>query len=391
MNNTTRFSQLMKHFPKDIFQNIIEQEKADKYVKSFTTKNLLDVMLYAQITQSKSLRRVVDGFNSHANSHYHLGCQKIKRSTFSEALSKRNLEPFKQICEVLMKTLSSKRKRECNEFISIIDSSPIMLKGHGYEWALDHKTHRMTGLKIHVEIDGADNAPSYVSITPANVCDITDVKDQLPLRKNTTYVMDKGYTDYNWWRRINDQESYFVTRCKSNMAKKVIKSQTVPSQSSQLIKSDQLIHLTNKSPRGGKINQYAGKDLRLVTVFREDKKPMDIITNDFDRTAEEIADLYKQRWQIELFFKWIKQKLKLKKYLGFSENAVKIQIYTALISYLLMQLLKNASEKWSTMLEVQTWLQHGLFIKDSLNRWHYRRKRKQQMLIDRVQMSLNFP
>jgi len=156
------------------------------------------------------------------------------------------------------------------------------------------------------------------------------------------------------------------------------------------IKSDQIIHLTNARPRAGKKNKYANKNIRLVTIFREDKKPMEIITNDFKRDAQEIADLYKQRWQIELFFKWIKQKLKLKSYFGQSENAVKIQIYTALISYLLMKLMQQASKTWLKLIDLQTWLQHGLFVKDSINTNYYQRRRQKQKLIDELQISLEF-
>lgn len=388
MKNITRFSQLMNQFPTNTFKKIITGENADKHLRTFKTKNLMDIMLYAQISQSKSMRRVVEGFNSHTNCHYHMNTKTIKRSTFSEALSKRSVEPFKQICELLMKAVTGNDKTECKELISIIDSTPISLKGRGFEWALENKTNRTTGLKVHVALNGKENSPSYVNITHPNINDITDAKNNIALEKSITYIVDKGYVDYNWWFEINEIESYFVTRTKTNTAMKVIKELKVDSKNSQQIMSDQIIHLTNAKPRSGKINRYANKDIRLVTVYREDKKPMQIITNDFDRSAIEIADLYKQRWQIELFFKWIKQKLKLKSYLGQSENAVKIQIYTALISYLLMKLLQQTCDKWKTMLQVQTWLQHGLFIKDSLNSYYYKKRRQKQELINQLQINL---
>jgi hypothetical protein len=289
-----------------------------------------------------------------------------------------------------MKTVTGKDKTECEELISIIDSTPISLKGRGFDWALENKTNRTTGLKIHVALHGQENSPSYVNITHPNVNDITDAKNNIILEKGITYVVDKGYLDYNWWFEINEIESYFVTRSKTNTAMKVIKELEIDSKNRQQIMSDQVIHLTNAKPRSGKINHYANTDIRLVTVYREDKKPMQIITNDFNRSAIEIAELYKQRWQVELFFKWIKQKLKLKSYLGQSENAVKIQIYTALISYLLMKLLQQTCNKWKTMLQVQTWLQHGLFIKDSLNTYYYKKRKRKQEFINKLQISLEF-
>ncbi len=191
-----------------------------------------------------------------------------------------------------------------------------------------------------MELRSDTNSPTYVNITPPNINDITDAKNHIQIQKGFTYVIDKGYVDYDWWHEINEEEAVFVTRTKTNTAKKVVKELEISRENHATIKSDQIIHLTNTRPRAGKKNKYANKNIRLVTIFREDKKPMKIITNDFNRDAQEMADLYKQRWQIELFFKWIKQKLKLKSYFGQSENAVKIQIYTALIRYLLMKLMQ---------------------------------------------------
>lgn len=386
----TRFSQLLNHFPKNAFKKIITEEKADRYLKSFKTWDLLHILLYGQITQSKTLRRVVSGFNSHSNSHYHMNTSKVKRSTFSEALSKRSIEPFKQICEVLMGQFSSKYKKECKDFISIIDSTPITLKSRGYEWALKNRTIRSVGLKLHVELNSGEDAPTYANITHPTTNDIVDARTNIEIQKGVLYVVDKGYTDYNWWHDINESEAFFVTRAKVHIAMKVVKETDVDIKDKALIQSDQIIHLTNSSPGGGRKNKYANKDLRLVTVYREGKKPMKLITNDFQRSAREIADLYKQRWQIELFFKWIKQKLKLKTYFGQSENAVRIQIYTALISYLLMKLMQKASNTWSKLIDLQTWLQHGIFVKDSINTDYYRRRREKQKLIDELQTTLKF-
>jgi len=144
------------------------------------------------------LRRVVEGFNSHSNCHYHLNTNTIKRSTFSEALSKRSVEPFKQICELLMSKVNGKEKKQCEEIISIIDSTPISLKGKGCGWALENKTNRTTGLKIHLELRSDTNSPAYVNITPPNINDITDAKNHIQIQKGFTYVIDKGYVDYDW-------------------------------------------------------------------------------------------------------------------------------------------------------------------------------------------------
>lgn len=386
----TRFSQLMNHFPKREFHKIVKEEKCDKYLKTLKTWDMLNVMLYGQISQSVSLRRLVNGFNSHINSHYHLNTNQVKRSTISEALTKRSVEPFKQICENLMNQASRKEKKSCREFISIIDSSPISLLGKGYEWALKTRNRKLCGLKLHVELESSNDAPTYINITKTNINDITDTKNNIKIKKGVTYVVDKGYFDFNWWYIIEKAGSNFVTRVKTNTAYKVIRNQQVAQEHKDIIQEDQIIHLTNKAPRGGKINHYALKDLRLVTVIREGKKPMGLITNDMKRTAREIANLYKQRWQIELFFKWIKQKLKLKSYFGTSENAVRIQIYVALITYLLMKLLQMTSKKWNKMLDVHTWLQSGLFVKDNINTEYYRRRRQNEKLMNKLQIRFAF-
>lgn len=384
----TRFSELLNFFPRNEFKKIVKKENADKHLRKFKSWNLLTTMLYGQISQSKSLRRLVDGFNSHSNNHYHLNTDFVKRSTISESLSKRSIEPFKQICESLMRGVSRVDRKKITEYISIIDSSPISLKGHGFSWTQGNKTNRTQGLKLHLELRSDEDSPTYINITAPNINDITDAKNNVELQESTTYVMDKGYLDYNWWFEINEKKSYFITRTKSNTAFKIIKELDIKAEEKEIILADQIIHLTNQNPRGGKTNNYALKDLRLVTVIRDGKKPMEIISNDFERSAQEIAVLYKKRWQIELFFKWIKQRLKLKSYFGTSENAVKIQIYCAIISYLLMRKMYKSSSKWQKLLELQTWLQHGIFIKDSINTYYFKRRKQRDKLICDLQMSL---
>ena len=389
MYSMTRFSQLLKLFPKSSFQQAVKKHKADHYVKNFKSWDLLVTMLYGQITQTRSLRRLVDGFNSHSHNHYHLGTGTCKRSTISESLSKRSVEPFKQVCDLLLNQASKKHKRECKNLISIIDSTPIRLSGHGYEWTEGWKNRKEQGLKIHVELNQQNNCPSYANITASNVIDITDAKANIKIQKGTTYVMDKAYIDYNWWHEINQKQAYFVTRRKSNTGYKVTKE--LDNNNDQDIKSDQVIEFKYKHSGVKRINKYYGQPLRLVTVYRPDKKPMALITNDFNRSASEIAKLYKDRWQIELFFKWIKQKLKLKTYFGRSENAVKIQIYCALIAFLLMKKLINQTKNWPKMIELQTWLKHGLFVRDSINTDYYKRRQEKQKLIKRLQTTLEFP
>ena len=148
-----------------------------------------------------------------------------------------------------------------------------------------------------------------------------------------TYVADRGYTDYNWWFEINSAGAFFVTRLKKDA--KIKELTTIQSITPGI--SSQIFVLTNRHPGGNRINKYANIPLKKVVVEREGKSPLILVTNDFNRSDSEIAELYKQRWQIELFFKWIKQNLKIKKFLGRSENAIKTQICIALISFILLR------------------------------------------------------
>lgn len=388
MYSMTRFSELLKLFPKTSFDRHVKESKADHYVKNFKSWDLLVTMLYGQITQAKSLRRLVDGFNTHKTTHYHLNTKACKRSTISDSLSQRSVEPFKQVCNLLIQQVSRQDRKQCKEFVSIIDSTPIRLVAQGYEWTEQWKNVKEQGLKLHIGLDSHSNTPNHANITRSNVNDITDAKSNISIEKGVTYVMDKAYLDYNWWREINQKGAYFVTRIKSNTSYKVV-DELLVTDCSKVI-SDQVIQFKNKRPGGKRINKYHGQNLRLVTVTRKDKKPMAIITNDFKRSVTKIAQLYKDRWQIELFFKWIKQKLKLKRFFGHSENAVKLQIYSALIAFLLMRKLKQMSNSWSSMLELQTWLQHGLFVRDSINTQYYQRRKQKQKLINELQKTLEF-
>lgn len=238
-----------------------------------------------------------------------------------------------------------------------------------------------------MQLDSASDAPVYVNISHANVNDITDAKAHIDIQQGVTYVFDKGYCDYNWWYAIEEAGAKFVSRIKSNAAYRLVEN--TPVEDTERIAAEHIIQLTNTKPRAKAVNHYALKDLRLIRVYRDGKHPMDIVTNDFERSATEIAQLYQQRWQVELFFKWVKQKLKLKRYFGCSENAVRIQVYCALIAYVAMKLLAQTGNRSPRdMLGVHTWLQHGLLVRDDTARAYYHRRKKQREYIKRVQPEL---
>jgi putative transposase len=209
--------------------------------------------------------------------------------------------------------------------------------------------------------------PTGVEMSCANVNDST-VGQSWPIVEDTVYVFDKGYYDFNWWWKIDQNKAFFVTRLKYNVALEVIRSFPV---ADEKILEDGLFEFKNKNPRGGKKNLYT-KPLRRVVVKREGKEtPLILVTNLLDVPAETIGELYKERWGIELFFKWIKQNLRIKKFLGRTENAVKIQIVIALIAYLLLGILKYSVKSELSFHQFLIWVRHNCDTKRNIYPSHF--------------------
>ena len=267
-----------------------------------------------------------------------LGIKKnIAKSTLAEANEKRDWHIYRDLFLDLIKTLKQKEYFKTKEVIEIIDSTPIMLNLKQHPWI--ETTIKVKGLKTHVVYNLNQEIPVYFDITGARTNDINIAKT-IELKSGVTYVGDKGYTDYNWWNAINEAGAFFVTRLKKNA--KIEELSDIQNPDKPV--SSQTIALTNKYPGGNRINNYANKPLKRVIVQREGKDPLIRVTNDFSRSDEKIAELYKQRWQIELFFKWIKQNLKIKKFLGTSKNAIKTQICISMISFVLIKLANELKE-----------------------------------------------
>jgi putative transposase len=368
MYRNTRFNDLLKALPKYSFNKICQQHHADKFSKGFTCWDQLLVMIYAQIHGCRSLRDLETSFNHQSVHHYHLGTRSIKRSTLADANQKRNTDVFAQTCQVLMSKMSRHVRREIKDFLYILDSTPIPLKGQGYEhWTSQNKTYRTQGLKTHVLIEGNTCIPLKMDMTAPNVNDIEWGKT-LNIEANATYVFDRGYYDYNWWYRINCKKSTFVTRFKHNAGLLPISTIDIPEEDQGIILSDECVRFKNKKPGGQRVNHYYDTPLRRIVVKLPSRRdPLVIATNDFDRSAKEISEIYRKRWGIELFFKWIKQNLKIKQFLGRSENAVKIQIYSAIIAYLLVYLYRANNGLKFSIREALIILKGGLFQRPEID------------------------
>ena len=347
------------------FKRFVKKYNGDFATKKLSTWEQFIAILLGQLTNCSSLREIESTVKFHANEHYHLGLRgNIARSTLANANERRDWRIFRDVCFDLISNLSLFEKLETENLVKLIDSSPIRLDLATHHWA--EKTQRIEGIKLHLVYDLTNSVPTYFEYSGARTNDI-EIGKKMDIQKGCTYVFDKGYMDFNWWNEIDNKGAYFVTRLKRNNAI-VELSELQPH--NELV-SSQLIRLKNKRLTHSGTNSCREKILKRVIVQREGKSPLILVTNDLNRSSEEIAELYKQRWQIELFFKWIKQNLKIKKFLGRSENAIKTQICVAIIAFVLLRLMKKLQAfcKDIPLKTIITIAKNGLFAKLSVKKY----------------------
>lgn len=325
------FHSLTKHIPWTRFDGIVEKYEADELVRKLTTKRQFIALLYGQFSGSTSLREIVSGMESHETRLYHLGAAAVKRSTLSDANTIRPWQVFSELFGVMLEQADRGLRRTGRDAVRLIDSTTVRLSSLSADWA--GFSTDFSGAKIHVVYDPNAKLPVYFAVTPSKVNDITSAK-AMPIEAGATYVYDLGYYDYGWWAQLDAAGCRFVTRLKKNTPLRVVHENPVPGNSNIL--SDRIGHLPERLARSR--NNPLQEPVREVRVINDAGKELRIATNDLDSPAQEIADLYKQRWQIELFFRWIKQVLRIKHFIGLSENAVRIQIAVALIAFLILRL-----------------------------------------------------
>jgi putative transposase len=384
MFRISRFQGLLRHLPRGRFQGLVERHGADKHCKGFTAWSHLTAMVYAQLANTGSLRQIVTGFNAHEAHHYHLASRQLSRSTLADANAVRSPQLFADVAHSLMSELHGSARRSCKELLYLLDSTSITLKGPGFdEWTLPQRSRHTQGVKLHVLYCDQAQAPNWYSITRGNASDVSQGRD-VPLERGSVYVFDKGYYDFDWWQRIGQAGAVFVTRFKTNVALHKVKSLRCDGSA---VLSDELVRFAISRPRGGKRNSYTGV-LRRVTVAREGAAPLVLATNDLHSSATVIAQRYRARWQVELYFKWIKQHLGIKRYCGRSENAVRIQILTALIAYLLLKLDHAAQGAVESLWTHTARLRAALFQRPEVEQRCSRRRRQHALDFAAVQQPL---
>jgi hypothetical protein len=388
MFSITTFGEVLKGLPRSEFDRLVRRLNADKYCKKFRHWDHLVAMLFAQFSGASGLRPLEATFNQQGNHHYHLGVGKIRRSTLADANEMRNDRVFSAVAAWLMNKVSGQLRKDVRDLLYLLDSSSITLKGREFDrWTERNRTNHTQGIKLHLLLDAHSQAPLWHEISAANVNDVV-VGRSVPLQQDACYVFDKGYCDYNLWHKIDCAGARFVTRFKTNAKLTVTEERPVDPDVADVVLADQLVILANKCPGSRRKNHYA-KTLRRVVVARPEKgTPLVLATNDLQAPAAQIAQRYKERWGIELFFKWIKQHLKIKRFLGRSENAVRIQLLTALISYLLVAIHKHARSLTHTLWECFCMISTSLFQHPAVEESRHRRRRREQEELARIQMRL---
>jgi Transposase DDE domain/Domain of unknown function (DUF4372) len=331
------FHSVLKHVPWHAFDRLVEAHMADARVRRLTTKSQFVALLYGQLSGASSLREIIAGLESHAARLYHVGADPVRRSTLSDANALRPVAVFAELLAVMMRQAHRGLRRTLADTVYLIDATGVRLNEQSAGWA--RFSTGVCGAKAHVIYDADADRPIYAAVSAANVNDITAAQ-QMPIEAGATYVFDLGYYDYGWWARLDAAGCRIVTRFKANTRLDPVEALAVPEGGNIL--SDRIGFLPARQARSRRNPmQDAVREVRVAT---ETGKVLRILSNDLDATAQEIADLYKRRWAIELFFRWIKQTLKITRFLGTSENAIRIQIAVALMAFLLLRLAQAAQK-----------------------------------------------
>ena len=328
------FHDLLKQVPWDVFDGLVDEHGADRRVRRLPTKSQFIALLYGQFSGALSLREIEGGLGSHSARLYHVGGRPVQRSTLADANARRPSAVFAELFAEMVGRAQRGLRRKIGEATYLIDATGLRLSGMGSDWA--HFSAKACGAKAHVIYDADAGRPVYSAVTAARVNDITAAR-AMPIEAGATYVFDLGYYDYAWWAELDAAGCRIVTRFKANTPLRVTAELDPPEGCTIL--SDR-IGLLPKRRSKGRANPFTDP-VRELRVKTDTGKVLRILSNDLDAPAQEIADLYKRRWAIELFFRWVKQTLKIRHFLGNSENAVRIQVAVALIAYLLLQLARK--------------------------------------------------
>jgi hypothetical protein len=359
------FSQILKFFPKSLFDAAVSHHQGEKHAKGMTCWSQFVALLFCHLGGARSLREIIGGLAASEGKLRHLGIDRAPtRSTLAYANEHRPWAIYQEVFQQLLSVCqadakSLKRKFRFHHPLLSLDSTSISVCVSMFDWASYSQTKG--AVKLHMVLNHQGYLPQYAVISDGKTSELK-VARQMEFAPGTMLVMDRGYEDHDWWRRLSAAGVYFVTRLKDNAGYAILTERPVPPGST--IQRDEEILLLSESKRADFMR------LRRIEVWVEEKQDtLVFVTNHLKLAASTIAAIYKDRWNIELFFKAIKQSLRVKTFIGTSENAVHIQIWTALIAILLVRYLQlRSSWKWS-LSNLFALLRHQLFVYRDLWSW----------------------
>jgi hypothetical protein len=362
------FNQLLRHFPVLEFAALVKKHDAERAAKGFSCRAQLVAMLFCQLAHADSLRDICNGLACCMGKLVHLGIDVApNKSTLSYANRHRPAALYEELFYTALGRFRGqeglgerKRKFRFKNKLLSLDSTTISLCLELFPWAKFRRAKG--GVKAHVLLDHDDYMPSYVLITEARRSDVK-MAESFPINPGSIVAMDRGYNDYGLFGQWTERQIHFVTRLKDNAAYEVVDEAAVPA--NRNILSDQLIQFT-----GDKARRDCPFPLRRVVVWdTKGQREIELLTNLMEFGATTIAAIYKDRWEIELFFKALKQNLKVKSFVGTSENALRIQIWTALIAILLLKWVHHLSKARWSLSNLASMLRLNLFTYRDLNAW----------------------
>jgi len=368
MTNITLFSQIISKLDRLKFSKLVKARQTDKHQKGYNSWTHLVSMLFCQFAKSQSVRDISNGLRSATGNLNHLGIEKApSKSSISYQNKHRDWELFREYYYHLLESLGQQAKFKQVKFkikskIFLLDSTTISLCLSLFDWA-KYKTAK-GAVKMHTLLDFDGNLPAYINITNGKTADNKGAYD-IPLLKGSVIVADRFYNDFSLLNIWDSKGIYFVIRHKDNVQYTVIKENELPDNRHQHILIDEIIELKNTSSK----EKYPKRLRRVVAWNDENKQTIEIITNQMTWTANTISELYKSRWQVEIFFREIKQLLNIKSFIGTSENAVMIQIWTALITILILKALKAMAKFNWHLSNLVAFIRLNLFVKINLQLW----------------------
>jgi hypothetical protein len=369
----TVFSRLLQQLPFRALDDAVAACGADEASRKLDTRSHLAALIAGQLIEAHGLRDIEAALAAHAPALARRQITPACRSTLADANKVRPPAVFDAVIGALLAKLSPTQQRRSKEDLRLVDAT-VIHPGHGAEeWA--HFQNGKVAAKVHVVYDPKAAVPVFYELTSGNTNDITVAKSNMPIEAGATYVFDLGYYDFGFFADLDAKGCRLVTRLKKNTRATVVAERPVAAGSAIL--SDDVIGLPERLAFTRK-NPFA-KNGRRIVVACEDGKKLTLFSNDLDSPAEAIADLYKTRWQIELFFRWIKQNLKIRRFHGRSANAVRLQIAAAIITYLLLKLMHRAAGATRTIARFCAGIRHALFHRIEIETLMRRIERKRTL------------